>query len=96
MKEFCNQNSLSRGRTNHNIGKRVIYLTCAHEGCNAKSRLVKKLDEDRFILETVEGFEHQHDIDVGPGRGLSPAQKAIALECFATGNGAPKKVSKLS
>lgn len=92
MKEYCTRNSLARGRTNHNVGKRVIYLTCSHDGCNAKSRLVKFLDEDRYTLETGEGFEHHHEINVGPGRGLTADQKAIALECYATGNGAPKKV----
>jgi hypothetical protein len=50
------------------------------------------LDEDRFILETGEGFDHHHEINICPGRGLSADQKAIALECYATGNGAPKKV----
>ena len=29
MKAYCTENFLARGRTNHNIGKRVTYLTCA-------------------------------------------------------------------
>lgn len=92
MEENCTRNSPTRVRTNNNIGKRVIYLTCSHDGFNPKSRLVKFLDEDRHILETGEGFEHHHERNIGPERGLSADQKVIVLECFATGNGTPEKV----
>lgn len=94
MKAYCAENLLSRGRTNHNIGKRVTYLTCNHQGCIAKLRLIKKLDADIYILEAVEGFDHQHnDVEIAPERGLSEEQKRITLECNARDSGAPKKVS---
>ena len=31
MKAYCAENFLARGSTNHNIGKRVTYLTCEHD-----------------------------------------------------------------
>lgn len=93
MKAYCAENMLSRGRTNHNVGKRVTYLNCNHDGCVVKLRLIKRLDSEVYILETVEGFDHQHnDIEMAPERGLSEEQKRITLESNARDNGAPKKV----
>ena len=34
MKAYCAENLLSRGRINHNIGRRFTYLICAHDGGN--------------------------------------------------------------
>jgi hypothetical protein len=93
MKEYCTENLLSRGRTNHNIGKRVIYLTCTYDGCNAKRRLIKKMVRNEFILRAAEGFDHHHnDLEIAPERGLSKDQKWITLECYDRDCGAPKKV----
>lgn len=92
MKEYCVSNSLARGRTNHNVGNRVTYLTCNHDGCNAKTRLIKFLDRDSFVLETAVGFVHEHDIVNAPDRGLSDEQKRICLECYSRNQSAPKKV----
>lgn len=93
MKEYCTENLLSRGRTNHNIGKMVIYLTCTRDGCNAKIRLIKKMDRNEFILQAAEGFDHHHnELEIAPERGLSKDQKRITLECYDRDCGAPKKV----
>ena len=73
---------LNRGRTNHNFGKRVKYLHCNHEGCNAKLRLTKRLLVDSVILESAVGYEHHHVLEQVPGRGLSNKQKEIILECY--------------
>ena len=83
---------LNRGRTNHNFGKRVTYLHCNHEGCNAKLRLTKRLLVDSVILESAVGYEHHHVLEQVPGRGLSNEQKEIILECYSRDCGAPKKV----
>ena len=82
----------NRGRTNHNFGKRVTYLHCHHDGCNARLRLTKKLSDDSVILESAVGYEHQHFLEQVPGRGLSNEQKEIILECYNRDCGAPKKV----
>lgn len=93
MKEYCSENLLSRGRTNHNIGKRVTYMSCSHDGCEAKLRLIKKMNGERFVLEFAEGYDHQHnELQNAPERGLSTDQKRITLECYARDCGAPKKV----
>ena len=84
---------LSRGRTNHNFGKRRTYLYCNHDGCIAKFRLTKKLNVDAVILESAVGFEKHHVLEQAPGRGLSNEQKEIILEYYARDSGAPKKVS---
>ena len=83
MKAYCTENFLARGRTNHNIGKRVTYLTCAHDDCDVKMRLIKKLDQELYVLEAAEGFElcHNH-LEIVPGRGLSDEQKRITIECL--------------
>jgi hypothetical protein len=53
------------------------------------------MEQSRYTLETGAGIEHEHGgVDIGPARGLTDEQKAIALECYATGNGAPKKVQE--
>lgn len=93
MKAYCAEHMLSRGRTNHNSGKRRTYLYCNHDGCNAKFRLTKKLNADAVILESAVGFEHHHVFEQVPGRGLSNEQKEIILECYARDCGAPMKVS---
>ena len=70
MEAYCTENFLARGRTNHNIGKRVTYLTCAHDDCDIKMRLIKKLDQELYVLEAAEGFELHHDnLEIVPGRG---------------------------
>lgn len=51
MRAYCTENFLSRGRTNHNIGRRFTYLICAHDGCNVKMRLMNKLHEVLYLLE---------------------------------------------
>ena len=91
-KAYCAANFLSRGRTNHNIGVRVTYLTCQHEGCNVKLRIIKKLDLENSILEHVEGFDHEHDMEILHERGLTVEQKRIVIECYDRDCGAPKKV----
>lgn len=55
MYESCVQNSLSRGRTNYNIGKLVIYLMCANDGCNAKKKISinSKQEKDLNITMTT-------------------------------------------
>jgi hypothetical protein len=93
MKESCTENLLSRGRTNHSIGERVVYLTCTHDGCNAKIRLLKKMDRNEFILQAAEGFDHHHnDLEIAPEKGLSEDQKRITLECYDRDCGVPKTV----
>ena len=97
MKAYCVENLLSRGRTNYNIGRRFTYLICAHDGCNVKMRLERKLLEEMYALEVGDGSEHQHeDLKRGPERGLSEEEKRITLECYARDCGAPKKVPKAS
>ena len=67
MKAYCAENSLSRGRTNHNIGRRFTYLICAHDGCKVKMRLKRKLLEEIYVLEVGDGSEHQHnDLEIAP------------------------------
>ena len=81
-KAYCAANFLSRGRTNHNIGVRVTYLTCQHEGCNVKLRIIKKLDLENSILEHVEAFDHENDMEIPHERGLTVEQKRIVIECY--------------
>ena len=93
MKEYCSENLLSRGRTNHNIGTRVTYIRCSHYGCEAKLRLIRKMDGEKYVLEFAEGFDHQHnELQNAPGRGLSADQKRIILDCYARESSEPKKV----
>ena len=72
MRAYCVENLLSRGRTNHNIGRRFTYLICVHDGCNVEMRLMNKLHEELYVLEGGDGSEHQHnDLEIVPERGLS-------------------------
>ena len=72
MRAYCAENLLSRGRTNHNIGRRFTYLICAHDGCNVKMRFMNKLHEELCVLEASDGSGHQHnDLEIAPERGLS-------------------------
>ena len=46
-------------------------------------RLIKKLDQELYVLEAAEGFEHCHNhLEIVPGRGLSDEQKRITIECL--------------
>ena len=56
MKAYCTENCLARGLTNHNIGKRVTYLTCVHDDCDVKMRLIKKLDQELYVLEADDNY----------------------------------------
>ena len=67
MRAYCAENLLSRGRTNHNIGRRFTYLICAHDGCNVKMSLMNKLHEELYVLEAGDCSEHQHyDLEIAP------------------------------
>ena len=59
MRASCAENLPSRGRTNHNIGRRLKYLIYAHDGCNVKMRLMNKLHEELYILEIADSSELQ-------------------------------------
>ena len=45
--------------------------------------LIKKLDQEIYVLEAAEGFElcHNH-LEIFSGRGLSDEQKRITIECL--------------
>jgi hypothetical protein len=73
VKAFCLEKGLTRGRTNHNLGKRVKYLVCKELGCNAKTRVVQYMEANVYKLETAS--EHNHNVQQAPKRGLSNDQK---------------------
>ena len=90
MRAYCAKNLLSRGLTNHDVGRRFTYLICAHDGCNVKMRLMNKLHEELYVLQAGDGSEHQHnDLKIAPERGLSEEQMTITLECYARDCGDP-------
>ena len=93
MRAYCAENLLSRGRINHNIGRRFTYLICAHDGRNVKMRLMNQLHEELYVLEAGDGSEHQHnDLEIAPKRGLSEEQKRITPE-YAKDCGDPSDCS---
>jgi hypothetical protein len=47
---------------------------------------------ENSILEHVEGFDHEHDMEIPHERGLTVEQKRIVIECYDRDCGAPKKV----
>lgn len=61
MRAQCAENLLSKGRTNHNFGRRFTYLICAYDGRNVKMSLMNKLHEELCVLEASDGSEHQHN-----------------------------------
>jgi hypothetical protein len=48
VKAFCLEKGLTRGRTNHNLGRRVTYLECKELGGNAKTRIVQYLEVNGY------------------------------------------------
>ena len=91
--------NLSRSRTNHTHGGRVLSLRCSVPLCPIRSRLVSILNAAEgvqpFRLEKVEEDHHNHQAEVEPIRGLSDAQKAILNLCIERGQSAPKMVREL-
>ena len=73
--------NLSRSRTNHTHGGRVLSLRCSVPLCPIRLRLVSILNAAEgvqpFRFEKFEEDHHNHQAEVEPIRGLSDAQKAV-------------------
>ena len=69
--------NLSRSRTNHTHGGRVLSLRCSVPLCSIRLRLVSILNAAEgvqpFRFEKVEEDHHNHQAEVEPIRGLSDA-----------------------
>ena len=54
VKAFGLEKALTRGRTNHNLGRPITYLVCKEIWCNAKNRFVLYMETKVFKLETAQ------------------------------------------
>ena len=61
---YCSSAKLSRHRTNHNLGIRVISLKCPHLHCPVRLRLCKNYQPlevaHPYDIQRVEGTQHNH------------------------------------
>ena len=72
--------------------KGSLYLSCNHDGCDSKFRVILNLDTNTYQLEMGVGCDHNHNFLQAPERGMTQEQKVVVLECHARDSGAPKKV----
>jgi hypothetical protein len=91
MNHWAVENNFSRYKVNHNVGSRVIYFKCRHNGCPMRHRCVRTFSPTLFFLEHIVGVDHNHN-NLAPLKGLSKGQKNVIDVCIARGDSAPKKV----
>jgi hypothetical protein len=88
VNEYLDENKLTRSRTNHNVGLRVTYLKCGHDGCPKKIRLVHHLIArdalSRYRVQEVAETAHNHII-LPRNRGLTGPQKKVVDNCVERG-----------
>lgn len=91
------ENQLTRSRTNHNVGVRVTYLKCGHNGCPKRLRLVHNLVNpeavSRYKVQEVAETVHNHNVIIPRARGLTVQQKRFIEICVDRGQTTPKEVT---
>ena len=95
MKQYLEANQLTKSRTNRNVGVRVTYLKCGHNGCPKRLHLLHQLVDreavTRFQIQEVVETEHNHNVVIPRERGLTAQQKSVTDLCVERGQRTPKK-----
>lgn len=96
VKQYLNEKQLTRSRTNHDVGVRVTYLKCSHNGCPKKLRLLNFLvnleARHPYEIQEVVDTAHNHSVIIPRERGLCVQQKIIIDLRVERGQSAPKQV----